>query len=74
MENNNHTLYGIQSSKDFTIDDLPILIRLRSELFTAKDNSMGSSGGTTLVKISVHSRNSLYLFLSGSFVPEQVSL
>lgn len=31
---------------------------------------MGSSGGTTEVRISVHSKNSLYLFLVGSSLPE----
>lgn len=35
------------------------LARAMREVLTARDNSMGSSGGTTEVRISVHSRNSL---------------
>ena len=45
-------------------------MRLRRELLTARDSSIGSSGGTTLVKIRVHSRNSLYRLRSGSLDPE----
>ena len=37
---------------------------------TASDSSIGSSGGTTDVNINVHSKNNLYLFRSGSSVPE----
>ena len=40
------------------------------EVLTARDSSIGSSGGTTDVRISVHSRNNLYRFRSGSSVPE----
>lgn len=40
-----------------------------NDVLTASDNSMGNSGGTTDVKISAHSRNSLYLFLVGSSEP-----
>lgn len=45
------------------------LARAMSEVLTAKESSMGSSGGTTEVKIKVHSRKSLYRFLLGSLVP-----
>ena len=40
-----------------------------SDVLTARDSSMGSSGGTTEVKIKVHSKKSLYRFLLGSSVP-----
>ena len=46
------------------------LVRANKLELTASDNSMGSSGGTTDVNINVHSKNSLYLFLSGSSVPK----
>ena len=49
--------------------DLHNLVNANSEVLTANDSSMGSSGGTTDVRINVHSRNSLYLFLLGSSVP-----
>lgn len=39
-------------------------------MLTASDSSMGNSGGTTDVRMSAHSRNSLYLFLVGSSEPE----
>ena len=39
------------------------LERERRLVLTARLSSMGSSGGTTLVRMSVHSRNSLYRFL-----------
>lgn len=35
------------------------LERDKSEVFTANDSSMGSSGGTTDVRIRVHSKNNL---------------
>lgn len=41
------------------------------DVLTASESSMGNSGGTTDVRIRVHSRKSLYLFLLGSFVPEK---
>lgn len=47
------------------------LARAMREVLTASESSMGNSGGTTDVRIRVHSRNSLYLFLFGSFVPER---
>lgn len=47
------------------------LARAMSEVFTANDSSMGSSGGTTEVRMRVHSRNSLYLFRLASLVPEK---
>ena len=40
------------------------------EVFTARDNSMGNSGGTTDVKIKVHSINNLYRLRFASLVPE----
>ena len=40
-----------------------------SDVLTANDSSMGSSGGTTDVRMRVHSRNNLYRFRSGSSVP-----
>lgn len=40
-----------------------------SEVLTAKESSIGNSGGTTEVKMMVHSKNNLYRFLSGSMVP-----
>ena len=48
----------------------PIFDNDISELLTARDNSIGSSGGTTDVNINVHSKNNLYLFLSGFSVPK----
>jgi len=39
------------------------------DVFTASDSSIGNSGGTTEVKIRVHSKNNLYLFLVGSSLP-----
>jgi hypothetical protein len=41
---------------------LPNFDRATKEAFTANDNSMGSSGGTTLVTISTQSSNSLDFF------------
>lgn len=49
--------------------NLQSLTRANRDELTASDNSIGSSGGTTDVRIRVHSRNSLYLFLLGSLVP-----
>lgn len=40
------------------------------DVLTAKLNSIGNSGGTTEVKIKVHSKNNLYLFLSSSSLPK----
>ena len=37
----------------------PSLVKETKDVLTASDNSMGSSGGTTDVRISVHSRKSL---------------
>lgn len=48
---------------------IPILARVTSEEFTARDSSMGSSGGTTEVMMRTHSRRSLYLLRSGFSVP-----
>ena len=48
---------------------IPILTSDISDVLTANDNSIGNSGGTTDVNIRVHSKNNLYLFLSGSSVP-----
>ena len=42
------------------------LARLRRLVFTAMDNSIGNSGGITLVTIIVQFRKSLKRFLSGS--------
>ena len=35
------------------------LVNARSDVLTASDSSIGSSGGTTDVRMSVHSRNNL---------------
>lgn len=43
---------------------LPNFDRATKEAFTANDNSMGSSGGTTLVTISTQSSNSFDFFKS----------
>ena len=40
-------------------DHLLSLTRAISDVFTAKDNSIGNSGGTTDVNINVHSIKSL---------------
>jgi len=40
-----------------------------NDVFTARESSMGNSGGTTDVKMSTHSRKSLYLFLVRSSEP-----
>lgn len=50
---------------------IPNFVRATRDVLTANDNSIGSSGGTTDVRINVHSRNSLYLFLFGSSLPEK---
>lgn len=42
----------------------------KSDVFTANDNSIGNSGGTTDVIINAHSRTNLYLLRLGSSVPE----
>ena len=47
----------------------PNLWRANNDELTANDSSMGSSGGTTDVRINVHSKNSLYRFLFGFSVP-----
>lgn len=56
--------------KVLSANTLPSLERANSEVLTAKDSSIGSSGGITDVKINVHSKNNLYLFLSGSSLPK----
>lgn len=48
---------------------IPIFARATSEEFTAKESSIGSSGGTTDVMMRTHSRRSLYLLRSGFSVP-----
>lgn len=40
-----------------------------NDVLTARESSIGNSGGTTDVRIKVHSKNNLYLFLLGSSVP-----
>lgn len=45
------------------------LERAKRDVFTAKVNSMGNSGGTTEVRIKIHSKNNLYLFLDGFLEP-----
>jgi hypothetical protein len=49
--------------------DLPNFDSATKDAFTARDNSMGSSGGTTLVMINTQSSNSFdfFMFLS---IPE----
>lgn len=49
--------------------DSQSLARAMRDVLTARDNSIGSSGGTTEVRMRVHSRNNLYRFLLGSLVP-----
>ena len=53
------------------IEYKPNLWRANNDELTANDNSMGSSGGTTDVKINVHSKKSLYRFLFGFSVPRK---
>ena len=48
---------------------ITFLIRRSREVFTAKESSMGSSGGTTDVKTKVHSKRSFFLLRLGSFKP-----
>lgn len=45
------------------------LARAMREVLTARESSMGSSGGTTDVRIRAHSRNRRYWFRRGSLVP-----
>ena len=45
-----------------TYGGLPNFDNATKEAFTAKDNSMGNSGGTTLVMINTQSSNSLDFF------------
>lgn len=45
------------------------LLRASKDELTAKESSIGNSGGTTDVRISVHSKNNLYRFLLGFSVP-----
>lgn len=52
------------------MNQLPSFDNAISEELTANDNSIGSSGGTTDVRISVHSKNSLYLLRFGSAEPK----
>ena len=42
----------------------------KSDVLTARDNSIGNSGGTTEVRMRVHSRNSLYLLRVGFSLPK----
>ena len=42
-----------------SVQNIPNFCKASNELFTAKDNSIGNSGGITLVKISTHSKNNL---------------
>ena len=51
------------------MDSSPIFANDMRDVLTANDNSIGNSGGTTEVKIRVHSRNNLYLFRSGFSIP-----
>ena len=66
MQNNRITSMAQQSYMRYSHN----LTSASREELTARDNSMGSSGGTTDVNIKVHSKKSLYLFLLGSSVPE----
>ena len=52
-----------------TEGDSHSLARARREVLTARECSIGSSEGTTNVRMSVHSRNNLYLLRVGSSVP-----
>jgi hypothetical protein len=47
------------------------LTKAINDVLTARDNSIGNSGGTTDVKINVHSMNNLYRLRFGSFVPKK---
>ena len=42
-----------------SVQKTPSLASCSSDVLTAKDSSIGSSGGTTDVRMRVHSRNSL---------------
>ena len=59
----------VVSHRGMVHSPIPILARVTSDEFTARDSSMGSSGGTTEVMMRTHSRRSLYLLRSGSSVP-----
>ena len=62
----NLKFYSFNSKNRF----LRSLTKAINDVLTANDNSIGNSGGTTDVKIKVHSMNNLYRFRFGSFVPE----
>lgn len=49
---------------------LPNLDNETKEVLTASDSSIGSSGGTTDVRIRAHSKNNLYLLRVGSAEPK----
>lgn len=51
----------------------PNLCNANKDELTAKESSIGSSGGTTDVRINVHSKKSLYLFRFGFSVPGNMS-
>merc|ERR1719232_465130 len=61
--------FPAKGMRNGSVQKTPSLERDKREVLTAKLSSIGSSGGTTEVRIRVHSRNSLYLFLLGSRVP-----
>jgi hypothetical protein len=50
---------------------LQSLTKAINDVLTARDNSIGNSGGTTDVKIKVHSMNNLYRLRFASFVPRK---
>ena len=55
--------YGIRNG---SVQKIANLDNAASEVFTARDNSMGNSGGTTLVMIKMQSNSNLERFLSTS--------
>lgn len=61
----------LQCNKEYTLfAHLHNLARDSNDEFTANDNSTGSSGGITDVRMRMHSKNSLYLLRFGSSEPE----
>lgn len=54
-----YIFYTFYTSRTGAHTNIQSLARAIRDVFTARESSMGSSGGTTEVRISVHSRNSL---------------
>ncbi len=69
MPENPNPCWSSWIKKKLQLHDGPNLVRAIRELLTAKDNSIGSSGGMTDVSMRVHSRKSLYLLRPSSWDP-----